>query len=88
MEKSYCQFSNSGGSWLSFPEPEDDSESEGITNSFSALKFSQTLHLCRCNRDSTCLKIVCYHFLGENNNGLEARHATLLPKNGNCYDML
>ncbi|CAB3988869.1 Hypothetical predicted protein [Paramuricea clavata] len=46
MEKSFCQFSNSGGSWLSFPEPEDDSESEG-----------------------------------ENNNGLEARHATLLPRN-------
>lgn len=32
MDKSYCQFINSGGSWLSFPEPEEDSESEGIFN--------------------------------------------------------
>ncbi|XP_028398035.1 ataxin-7-like isoform X2 [Dendronephthya gigantea] len=46
MEKSYCQFSNTGGSWLSFPEPEEDSDSEG-----------------------------------GNNNVLQERHATLLPRN-------
>lgn len=39
MEKSYCQFSNSGGSWHSFPEPEEESDSEGIINVFSVLKF-------------------------------------------------
>ena len=89
MENTYCHFSSSGESWLSFPEPEDDSESEGISDIFSVLKFHKGLR--RYPSDPTFTTLVnCINpcFLGENNNGLQARHATLLPKNGNYYDRL
>ena len=40
MEKSYCQFPSSGDSWIAFPEPDEDEESEGIEDAFPVLEFS------------------------------------------------
>lgn len=62
MEESYCQFSNSGGSWLSFPEPEDDSESEGITHAMSVLQIPKLARLCGSDRILRLVSYLCYHF--------------------------
>ncbi|XP_046839983.1 SAGA-associated factor 73-like [Xenia sp. Carnegie-2017] len=65
MDKSYCQFINSGGSWLSFPEPEEDSESEGEHNNDldsrqATLLPKNEMHLYgQCPANDSCGLVTC-----------------------------
>lgn len=83
MEKTYCQFPVSGSSWSSFPDPDEDDESEGIADVQSVEKI--------CPGSISCEDFAVFQmtyqpsvaFVVENNNGLEEQHATRLRRKGN-----